>query len=105
MLKEVIRNQVIAAGLVDAAKHNHHPRVSFGQVVPVAEKMVALSLKNSVLCGNNLYLSQKRCEARSEERKTEVRNANRDDSVVTWQYVSLPGAHHFSDEKRQTLSV
>ncbi|MBV9937638.1 MAG: Tn3 family transposase, partial [Acidobacteriaceae bacterium] len=57
--------------------------------------------KNAIICWNYLYLSQKLYEADSEERKTEILNAVRDGSVVTWQHVNLHGEYDFSDEKLQ----
>ena len=58
-------------------------------------------IKNAIICWNYLYLSQKLSETDSEERKTEIRNAVRDGSVVTWQHVNLHGEYDFSDEKLQ----
>ncbi len=58
-------------------------------------------IKNAIICWNYLYLSQKLYEAESEERKTEILNAVRDGSVVTWQHVNLHGEYDFSDEKLQ----
>ena len=58
-------------------------------------------IKNAIICWNYLYLSQKLYEVDSEERKTEILNAVRDGSVVTWQHVNLPGEYDFSDEKLQ----
>lgn len=56
-------------------------------------------IKNAIICWNYLYLSQKLYEAETEERKTEIINAIRDGSVVTWQHVNLHGEYDFSDEK------
>lgn len=56
-------------------------------------------IKNAIICWNYLYLSQKLSEAETEERKTEIINAIRDGSVVTWQHVNLHGEYDFSDEK------
>ncbi len=58
-------------------------------------------IKNAIICWNYLYLSQKLYEAETDERKTEIRNAIRDGSVVTWQHVNLHGEYDFSDEKLQ----
>lgn len=58
-------------------------------------------IKNAIICWNYLYLSQKLYEAEAEERKTEIINAIRDGSVVTWQHVNLHGEYDFSDEKLQ----
>jgi len=58
-------------------------------------------IKNAIICWNYLYLSQKLYEAETEERKTEIINAIRDGSVVTWQHVNLHGEYDFSDEKLQ----
>jgi len=58
-------------------------------------------IKNAIICWNYLYLSQKLYEAENDERKTEIINAIRDGSVVTWQHVNLHGEYDFSDEKLQ----
>jgi len=58
-------------------------------------------IKNAIICWNYLYLSQKLYEAENDERKTEIINAIRDGSAVTWQHVNLHGEYDFSDEKLQ----
>lgn len=58
-------------------------------------------IKNAIICWNYLYLSQKLYEAETDERKTEIINAIRDGSVVTWQHVNLHGEYDFSDERLQ----
>jgi TnpA family transposase len=58
-------------------------------------------IKNAIICWNYLYLSQKLYEAETDERKTEIINAVRDGSVVTWQHINLHGEYDFSDEKLQ----
>lgn len=56
-------------------------------------------IKNTIICWNYLYFSQKIAQAESEERRQELLAALRNGSVVTWQHVNLHGEYDFSDAK------
>jgi TnpA family transposase len=58
-------------------------------------------IKNSIICWNYLYLTQKIAEEHSEEQRQTLLAAVRNGSVVTWQHINLHGEYDFSDEKLQ----
>ena len=68
--------------------------------IHVADAIVRL-IKNSIICWNYLYLTQKIAEEHSEAQRQTLLAAVRNGSVVTWQHINLHGEYDFSDEKLQ----
>jgi TnpA family transposase len=58
-------------------------------------------IKNAIVCWNYLYLTRELANEKNEQRKTELLNAIRNGSVVTWAHFNLHGEFDFSDEKMQ----
>ena len=58
-------------------------------------------IKNSVICWNYLYLSQKLARTETEEAKKLLLTAIATHSVVSWAHINLLGEYDFSDEKLQ----
>ncbi len=56
-------------------------------------------IKNSIVCWNYLYLSQKILNEKDEERRQDLVAIIRRGSVVAWQHINLLGEYAFSDEK------
>ena len=56
-------------------------------------------IKNAIICWNYLYLTRELDAQDSEQRKTELIDAIRNGSVMTWQHINLHGEYDFSDEK------
>ena len=58
-------------------------------------------IKNTIICWNYLYLTQKIVDAKSEEERKELLAAIRAGSVVAWQHINLHGEYDFSEERLQ----
>jgi TnpA family transposase len=58
-------------------------------------------IKNAIVCWNYLYLTRELANEKNEQRKTELLDAIRNGSVVTWAHFNLHGEFDFSDEKMQ----
>jgi TnpA family transposase len=58
-------------------------------------------IKNSIICWNYLYLSQKLAQADTKEAKERILEAITTHSVVSWRHLNLLGEYDFSDEKLQ----
>ena len=56
-------------------------------------------IKNSIICWNYLYLSQKIVNAPSPAHKKEILDAVQNGSVVAWRHINFYGEYDFSDEK------
>ncbi len=56
-------------------------------------------IKNSLICWNYLYLTKELGKDNNEERKKELMEAIRNDSVMRWSHFNLQGEYDFSDEK------
>ena len=56
-------------------------------------------IKNSIVCWNYLYLSQKILNEKDVERRQDLIATIRRGSVVVWQHINLLGEYDFSDEK------
>ncbi len=85
--------------------HNHEFIQGEKDEQEIAEACRRL-IKNAIICWNYLYLSQRLCEAEGTERRTEIIEAVRNGSVVTWQHINLHGEYDFSDEKpRDTVGL
>ena len=78
--------------------HNHEFIQSEKEDQEIAEACRRL-IKNAMVCWNYLYLSRELATEKNEERKTELLEAMRNGSVVTWAHFNLHGEFDFSDEK------
>ena len=58
-------------------------------------------IKNSIICWNYLFLSQRIANANNEQQKAAIIDAVRNGSVVTWQHINLQGEYDFSDDRLQ----
>jgi len=58
-------------------------------------------IKNAIISWNYLYLSQLLGQAATEARRTDLSDAIRNGSVVSWQHINLHGEYDFSDDKLQ----
>jgi TnpA family transposase len=59
-------------------------------------------IKNSIICWNYLYLAQQLAFLKDDEdKKTELLNALRSGSIVTWRHFNLHGEFDFSDERME----
>ena len=58
-------------------------------------------IKNAIVCWNYLYLTRELANEKNEQRKTELLDAIRNGSVLTWAHFNLHGEFDFSDEKMQ----
>jgi len=58
-------------------------------------------IKNSIVCWNYLYLSQKLAEMDSQESKERLLTAITTHSVISWAHINLLGEYDFSDKKLQ----
>lgn len=58
-------------------------------------------IKNTIICWNYLYLTQKIDEADSQESRESIINALTAGSIVSWQHINLLGEYDFSEEKLQ----
>lgn len=58
-------------------------------------------IKNAIICWNYLYLSQLLGEAQTQDRRTDLVEAIRHGSIVSWQQINLHGEYDFSDDKLQ----
>ncbi len=58
-------------------------------------------IKNSIICWNYLYLSQKIAEERNLNQKRVIVDAIKNGSIVTWRHVNLHGEYDFSEERLQ----
>ena len=56
-------------------------------------------IKNTLICWNYLYLTKELVKDNNEERKKELMEAIRNDSVMRWSHFNLQGEYDFSDEK------
>ena len=56
-------------------------------------------IKNTLICWNYLYLAKELGKDNNEERKKELMEAIRNDSVMRWSHFNLQGEYDFSDEK------
>jgi TnpA family transposase len=56
-------------------------------------------IKNAIVCWNYLYLSLELGAEKDDARKTELIEAIRNGSVVTWKHLNLHGEFDFSDER------
>lgn len=56
-------------------------------------------IKNSIVCWNYLYLSQRILNESDEERRQDLITSIRRGSVVTWKHINLHGEYDFSREK------
>ncbi len=56
-------------------------------------------IKNTLICWNYLYLAKELGKDNNEERKNELIEAIRNDSVMRWSHFNLHGEYDFSDEK------
>jgi hypothetical protein len=56
-------------------------------------------IKNAIICWNYLYLSRKLDSEKNEERRTELIEAIRNGSAMTWKHFNLHGEFDFSDER------
>ena len=56
-------------------------------------------IKNALMCWNYLYLSKEIKEETDEERKQELIEVIKNDSVMRWSHFNLGGEYDFSDEK------
>jgi TnpA family transposase len=78
--------------------HNHEFIQSEKEDQEIAEGCRRL-IKNAIICWNHLYLTRELDAQDSEQRKTELIDAIRNGSVMTWQHINLHGEYDFSDEK------
>jgi len=78
--------------------HNHEFIQSEKEDQEIAEACRRL-IKNAMVCWNYLYLSRELATEKNEERKTELLEAMRNGSIVTWAHFNLHGEFDFSDEK------
>ena len=63
-------------------------------------------IKNSIICWNYLYLSQKIVNAPSAAHKKEILDAVQNGSIVAWRHINFYGEYDFSDEKlRDSVGV
>ena len=63
-------------------------------------------IKNSIVCWNYLYLSQKLAETNDPKQKEIFLEAIRNGSVLTWLHINLLGEYDFSDEKlKDTVGI
>jgi hypothetical protein len=58
-------------------------------------------IKNTIICWNYLYLSQKLAETDSPEDYQMLLHAIANGSIDTWRHLNLLGEYDFSDEKLQ----
>ena len=56
-------------------------------------------IKNTLICWNYMYLTKELAKDNNEERKMELIEAIRNDSVMRWSHFNLQGEYDFSDEK------
>ena len=56
-------------------------------------------IKNTLICWNYLYLAKELGKDNNEDRKKELMEAIRNDSVMRWSHFNLQGEYDFSDEK------
>lgn len=56
-------------------------------------------IKNAITCWNYLYLSRELAAEKNEERRSELIEAMRNGSAVTWKHFNLHGEFDFSDER------
>lgn len=56
-------------------------------------------IKNTIICWNYLYLAKELGKENNEERKSELIEAIRNDSVMRWSHFNLHGEYDFSDKK------
>jgi TnpA family transposase len=56
-------------------------------------------IKNTLICWNYLFLAKELAKDNSEERRNELLEAIRNDSVMRWGHFNLQGEYDFSDEK------
>lgn len=56
-------------------------------------------IKNTLIGWNYLYLTKELGKDNNEERKKELMEAIRNDSVMRWSHFNLQGEYDFSDEK------
>jgi len=80
--------------------HNHEFIQGEKEEQEIAEGCRRL-IKNAIICWNYLYLSQLLRESETEEQKTELLDAIKNGSIVSWQHINLHGEYDFSDEKLQ----
>lgn len=78
--------------------HNHEFVHSEKEEQEIAESCCRL-IKNAIVCWNYLYLSRELANEKNEVRKTDLIEAIRNGSVVTWAHFNLHGEFDFSDEK------
>ena len=55
-------------------------------------------IKNSIVCWNYLYLSQKLSNESNLERRAEMLDIIKHGSIATWQHINLHGEYDFSDD-------
>ncbi len=58
-------------------------------------------IKNSIICWNYLYLTQKLSRMENKESKDRLLIAITTHSVISWAHINLLGEYDFSDEKLQ----
>ena len=58
-------------------------------------------IKNSIICWNYLYLTQKLSRMENKESKNRLLIAITTHSVISWAHINLLGEYDFSDEKIQ----
>jgi len=58
-------------------------------------------IKNSIVCWNYLYLSQKLTQMDRQESKERLLAAITTHSIISWAHINLLGEYDFSDEKLQ----
>jgi TnpA family transposase len=78
--------------------HNHEFIQSEKEDQEIAEGCRRL-IKNAIICWNYLFLARALDEESDETRKTELIEAIRNGSVVTWRHFNLHGEFDFSDDR------
>ena len=56
-------------------------------------------IKNAIICWNYLFLTRALDDETDEARKTELVEAIRNGSVITWRHFNLHGEFDFSDDR------
>jgi TnpA family transposase len=80
---------------------NHHDCLSGEKVEHEIAEGCRRLIKNAIICGTYLYLSQKLVQEEDVERRQELLTAVQNGSVVSWRHINLHGEDDFSDEQRR----